>query len=159
MKTQTAIFAGLLGGFAMTVLAWLGRAAGIELNAEMMLGTMLGNTPGATTWVLGLAMHLILSALIALLYAVGFEKVVHRAGARTGLAFSLIHIAIAGVFMGIIPALHPMIPDQMPAPGAFLINMGAPIVALFIIEHLMYGAIVGKVYGAVLHPTADTAIA
>ncbi|HEV8362471.1 MAG TPA: hypothetical protein VGQ52_03045 [Gemmatimonadaceae bacterium] len=157
MKVSKAIAAGIIGGLAMTVLAWLGRTAGIELNGEMMLGTMLGSAPGPGTWTMGLVMHLVLSALIALLYAVGFERLTHRAGAGAGLKLSILHIVIAGLFMAMIPALHPMIPEQMPAPGAFLLNMGPAIVTLFVVEHLMFGAIVGSVYGSVLHPTAPPA--
>ncbi len=159
MKVSKAIFAGIVGGIAMTVLAWLGRAAGLQLDGETMLGTMLGNAPGAGTWLLGFGMHLVLSTLIALVYAAGFEYATHRAGAGLGLGFSLIHIVAAGLFMAMIPALHPMVPEQMPAPGAFLVNMGPANVALFIVEHLMYGAIVGGVYGAVLHPRARPAMA
>ncbi|MGQ0642568.1 MAG: hypothetical protein ACT4P6_17630 [Gemmatimonadaceae bacterium] len=159
MKLNKAIVAGIVGGIAMTLLAWLARAAGMQLDGEMMLGTMLGNPPGAGTWLVGLGMHLMLSALIAILYAAGFEYVTHRAGAGPGFGFSLIHIVLAGLFMAMIPAVHPMVPEQMPAPGAFLVNMGAGHMALFIAEHLMYGGIVGALYGAVLHPRTRPAVA
>lgn len=159
MKVGKAIIVGIVGGIAMTLLAWLGRTAGLQLDGEMMLGTMLGSPPGTGTWLAGLSMHLILSALIALVYAAGFEYATHRASAGLGLGFSLIHIVVAGLFMAMIPAIHPMVPEQMPAPGAFLVNMGAANMALFIAEHLMYGSIVGGLYGAVLHPRARPAIA
>ena len=149
MKTGKAIIAGLVGGIAMTVLGWLVRLVGLDMNAEMMLGTMV-SSPGATAWAIGFVMHLMLSALIALAYAWGFERI-HRAGAGAGLGFAVIHIAIAGLVMAMIPAMHPMIPEQMPAPGAFMANMGATFVALFVLEHLLYGAIVGATYGPVLH--------
>lgn len=38
--------------------------------------------------------------------------------------------------------------------GVFLVNMGPAVVALFVIEHLIYGTIVGALYGAVLHRSA-----
>jgi hypothetical protein len=91
VKVGKAILAGIIGGLAMTALAWLARATGIDLNGEMMLGTMTGNAPGPGTWTVGLMMHLVLSALIALLYAAGFERVTRRAGAGIGLGFSLAH--------------------------------------------------------------------
>ncbi|MGQ0538995.1 MAG: hypothetical protein ACT4R6_08635 [Gemmatimonadaceae bacterium] len=159
MKVFKAIFAGIVGGLAMTGIAWLGRAAGLELNGEMMLGTMLGYQPGPETWLIGLGVHLGISAVIALLYAAGFEAIAHRAGAGPGFSFSVLHVVLAGLFMAAMPALHPMIPDPMPAPGIFLVNMGAPNVALFIVEHLVYGTIVGALYGAVLHPRRRAVIA
>jgi hypothetical protein len=150
MKIGRAIMAGLFGGLAMTILAWLVRLMELDFNPEMMFGTMV-SSPGAVAWLIGLMMHLVVSALIALAYAWGFEHVVHRAGIWVGLGFAIIHLVIAGMFMGIIPALHPMIPEQMPAPGAFMANMGATFIGLFLLEHLLYGAIVGGTYGAVLH--------
>lgn len=157
MKIGKAIVAGLAGGLAMTVLAWVARQTGLTLNAEMMLGTMTGNAPGMTTWMIGFVMHLMLSALIALLYAVGFERVTHRAGVGVGLAFAVVHIIIGGIVMGMIPGVHPMIPEQMPAPGPFLINMGGAFVAFFVAEHLMFGAIVGALYGPVSSRNAQAA--
>jgi hypothetical protein len=158
MKVGQAIIAGIIGGVAMTALGWIVRRLGFEMNAEMMLGTMMSNVPNLTTWLMGFAIHLVLSALIALVYAWGFEHVAHRAGAVIGLGFGVIHVVIAGLVMAMIPAIHPMIPESMPAPGAFMANMGAAFAALFVIEHLMYGAIVGAMYGPVALPRPARAV-
>ncbi len=149
MKVGKALIAGIVGGVAMTLLAWLARQMGIGMDAEMMLGTMV-SSPGNAAWLIGFAMHMMLSVAIAFIYAWGFERVTHRAGVVVGLGFAVIHVILAGMVMGIIPAMHPMIPEQMPAPGAFMANMGTTFVALFVIEHLMYGAIVGAMYGPVV---------
>jgi len=149
MKVGKALIAGIVGGVAMTLLAWLARQMGIGMNAEMMLGTMV-SSPGNAAWLIGFAMHMMLSVAIAFIYAWGFEHVTHRAGVVVGLGFAVIHVIIGGMVMGIIPAMHPMIPEQMPAPGAFMANMGTTFVALFVIEHLMFGAIVGAMYGPVV---------
>jgi len=149
MKVGKALIAGIVGGVAMTLLAWLARQMGIGMNAEMMLGTMV-SSPGTAAWLIGFAMHMMLSVAIAFIYAWGFERVTHRAGVVVGLGFAVIHVILAGMVMGIIPAMHPMIPEQMPAPGAFMANMGTTFVALFVIEHLTFGAIVGAMYGPVV---------
>jgi hypothetical protein len=154
MNAGRAIAAGLVGGVAMTVLGWLVRQLGIQMNAETMLGSMMSSSPGFSTWLIGFLVHLVISALIALAYAWSFERVTHRAGAPVGLAFAVVHVIIAGFVMAMIPAMHPMIPEKMPAPGAFMANMGGTFVALFVIEHLLYGAIVGAMYGPVEHPAA-----
>ncbi|HJU66481.1 MAG TPA: hypothetical protein VJ596_12415 [Gemmatimonadaceae bacterium] len=158
MRAGRAVVAGLAGGVAMTLLGWLVRQSGIELNTERMLGTML-TWPAGAAWLVGFAMHLMLSALFALAYAWGFEHITHRAGAMVGAAFAVIHIVLAGIAMTMIPAIHPMIPEQMPAPGAFMAGMGATFVALFIIEHLLYGSIVGATYGRVGRLAGEPAIA
>jgi hypothetical protein len=124
MKAGRAVAAGVVGGVAMTTLGWLVRRLGLEMNAEMMLGTVV-SSPGLTAWLIGFGMHLMISALIALAYAWGFEHVTHRAGAAVGLGFAVIHVVIAGMVMAMIPAMHPIIPEQMPAPGPFMANMGA----------------------------------
>lgn len=150
MKTGKAFLAGVVGGATMTILMAIGRALGLRVNLEMMLGTML-LPPGATAWVVGLALHLLISGLIAIAYAAGFERVTHRAGPSVGLAFSGVHIVIGGLFMGLIPALHRLIPEQLAAPGAFLSNHGALGVIAFIVLHAIYGTIVGTIYAPAIH--------
>jgi hypothetical protein len=152
MKTGKAFAAGVVGALAMTILTALARMMGMPVNLEMMLGTMFGAEPGGGAWMLGLVMHLIISGLIALLYGLGFEHVTHRAGAGVGVAFSIVHIVIGGFVMAMIPIIHPLVPETMNAPGAFMSNMGMMGVAAFVIEHLIFGAIVGAIYGTVLHP-------
>ncbi len=155
MNTGKAFLAGVAGGAAMTVLGAVVRALGMPVNLEMMLGTMF-LAPGATAWIAGLIMHLAISGMIALLYALGFERLSHRAGTGTGALFSLVHIVIGGCAMLALPAMHPMIPQEMPAPGAFMSGMGLAGVAFFVVEHVMYGAIVGALYGTVRHPRERT---
>lgn len=117
MKADRAFVAGIAGGAAMTALGWLGRITmGLPSNMEMMFGTMFGTMfgmregPGA--WLLGLAIHLIGSGLIALIYARVFEHVTHRAGWLIGTGIGFVHAVIAGVVMGFIPAMHALIPGQ-----------------------------------------------
>jgi hypothetical protein len=159
MKVGRAVAAGLVGGVSMTILAWVVRQIGIDMNPEMMFGTMV-SPAGMAAWLAGFAMHVILSVLIALLYAWGFEHVVHRSGLVAGLGFSLIHLVVAGAVMAMLPAIHPAIPEKMPAPGAFMANMGGTFVALFVLEHLLYGGIVGAMYGPVAtrRPAPTTAL-
>lgn len=147
MNYGRAFLAGVIGGAVMSILMAIARnLMGMPANLEMMEGTMLGLQPSTTTWIIGLMMHLVISGLIALIYAAGFEYVTHRAGWLMGVAFSIVHILIGGAAMGMVPAIHPLIPEMMPAPGAFLSNLGATGVIAFIMLHIIYGAIVGAVY-------------
>lgn len=146
MNIRRAFLAGLVGGLVMAVLAKAG-----PVSVEMVLGTFL-LPRGVGAWVLGLVIHLVLSGLIALVYAFGFERITHRASAAIGLGFSLVHFVIGGLALAAIPALHPLIPEEMRAPGMFMSGLGFGGVLLFLIEHLVYGAIVGQLYGRVAHP-------
>jgi hypothetical protein len=150
MKAGRAFLAGVTGGIVMSIGLAIGRAMGMPAELEMMLGTMM-IFPGAMAWIVGFLMHLVISGSIALLYALVFEFVVHRSGWAIGAVFGFIHSLIGGMFMGMMPAMHPMIPEQMPAPGAFMSNMGIMGVIAEIMLHIVYGAIVGALYGPVRH--------
>jgi len=151
MHAGKAFTAGVVGGAVMTGIMWLARTfMGMPMNLEMMEGTMLVRPPGPVAWGVGFLMHLMISGLIAFVYAWGFERVTHRAGWLVGAGFGVVHAVIAGVVMGMMPAVHPLIPGQMPAPGAFLSNVPMGPVALFML-HVVYGAIVGAIYAPAAH--------
>ncbi len=150
MNAGRAFVAGMVGGAAMSALMWMARAMGMPANLEMMLGTMVAD-PGTTAWIIGLAMHLMLSGAIALIYAWAFEHVTHRAGWLVGAGFGIVHAIIAGIVMGMIPMIHPRMPSPVMPPGAFMSNLGAMgVVAVFML-HLVYGAVVGAMYGPPVH--------
>jgi hypothetical protein len=154
MKVGRAFVAGVIGGAVMSLLMAIGRAIGMPVNLEMILGTVTGMEPGVAAWTLGFVVHLVISGAIALLYGIGFEHVAHRAGAMPGILFSLLHIVIGGLALGSIPRIHPLVTEEgMSAPGLFMSNLGDAGVLAFFVLHAAYGAIVGTLYGPVLHPT------
>lgn len=156
MNAQRAFLAGILAGLVLSVLMALGRALGIPLAVEMMLGTLVGLPVGVpVTYLIGLIIHLLLSGTIALLYALGFERVTRRAGWGVGAAFSLVHIIVAGIVLALMPAIHPMIPEAMGPPGFLMFNMGAGAVILFLIGHAIFGALVGGLYAGDVLATGE----
>ncbi|MGQ0446113.1 MAG: hypothetical protein ACT4O2_13560, partial [Beijerinckiaceae bacterium] len=58
-----------------------------------------------------------------------------------------------------IPLIHPLIPEQQSEPGIFMVNMGAANVVVFVVEHIVFGIIVGSIYGSVVHPRARPVVA
>lgn len=155
MKTGKAFLAGVVGGAVMSAVMWMARTLmGMDVKLELMLGTMFME-PGTAAWVVGFVMHLVISGLIALAYAWAFENVLHRAGAGAGALVSVVHILIGGLFMGMMPAMHPLVPEMMPGPGFFMLNLGVTGLVAFVMLHVIYGAIVGAMYGPVLHPRGD----
>ena len=158
MNFGGAFLAGVVGGAVMTAMMATGRLTGMtEMNMEMALGSMVTQALGAGTWLLGLVMHLTLSGLIACLYAVGFEYVTRRAGWPVGVGFSVIHLIIGGLVMGMMGSFHPLMvnapppapPGHLAAPGLFATNYGAMTTAAFVVLHLIFGAVVGAMYPAV----------
>lgn len=146
MNVGRAFLAGVVGGVVMSIGLAMGRAMGMPANLELMLGTMVLQ-PGTGAFILGMMMHLMISGAIALIYAWGFEHVTHRANATIGAGFGVIHGIIGGMFMGMMPMMHPLIPEMMPAPGAFMSNMGIMGIMAEMVLHIVYGAIVGGIYG------------
>ncbi len=115
---------------------------------------------------IGLVIHLMISGLIALVYAYGFEHITHKAGWLTGAGFGVIHVLIAGVFMGMIGMIHRLMVASQPvpaghllAPGFFAANFGMLTVGAFVMLHLLYGAIVGGFYVFSRVPVAREAVA
>lgn len=145
MNLGRAFLAGVVGGIVMSIGLAMGRAMGMPANLELMLGTMLLQ-PGTAAWVVGFMMHLMISGVIALIYAWGFETLTHKSSAAIGAGFGVIHAIIGGIFMGMMPMMHPMIPEMMPAPGAFLSNLGMMGVMAEFVLHILYGAVVGAIY-------------
>lgn len=152
MKTSKAVIAGLVGALVLTLFGWVARTfMELPVNLELMLGTMLGLAPGAGAWFLGLCLHLAAGAGFALAYAWCFENLTHQAGVKPGLLFGFAHAISAGLILAAIPMLHPMVPEEMAAPGAFMSGLGALGVFLLFAEHLVFGAIVGGMYGTAIH--------
>lgn len=150
MKSGIAFWAGVVGGAVMSLIMIFARLMGLPVNVEMSLGTMFNLEIGLGTWFFGLFLHLFISGVVALLYGLGFEYITHKAGAGRGVLFSLVHIMIAGFFMGLMPAMHPQMPQQISSPGLFMANLGIVGVIAFIMIHLIYGAIVGGMYGSTI---------
>lgn len=146
MQPGKAFLGGVLGGAAATLITALGRGVGIPVNIEMLLGSMFTAEIGALTWILGFVVHLFVSGLVGLVYGLVFEHVVRTAGAGPGMLLSSIHLLIAGIAVGSIHHLHPLIPEMLMHPGGFFINLGGFGVLSFVLLHVLFGAIVGAVY-------------
>jgi hypothetical protein len=147
-KIWPAVFAGTIAGAIMVGMRMLIEMAGVDLKLDVaqMWGTML-NMHGTSGRLLGLAIHLLGSAAIALIYAWIFALIgVTDHPWLWGLLGGVIHWVLAGLFMAIAPALHPEIPEQRSAPGLFVVNFGMPDVLTFLIGHLLYGLVVGILY-------------
>jgi hypothetical protein len=153
MRVGLAFLAGVIGGAVMILGVAIARAAGLtDLNLAMIWGSMITEDTTAGTWVLGVVIHLVVSGLIALIYAAIFEAI-RRSNWFLGLIGGAIHAVIGGLVFSALPGIHPLMPDTIAAPGAFGINYGAATAAAFVVLHLIYGLIVGGMYTPVNVPT------
>jgi len=146
MKLTRALLAGAVGAIAMSLASIIVRLAGIPVNLESLLGSLLDTRSPAAQWAIGFLLHLLIGACTGIGYAVVFEWAVQRSGAMVGAGLGLCHGLMAGLLMSSIPAMNPLGTARFTAPGPFLQNLSfGPI--MFVLLHCLYGACVGLVYG------------
>jgi hypothetical protein len=148
MSTSRAVIAGIVGALAITLVTALLRAMGMPVNFELVLGSMFTATIGMTTWLLGFLIHLSAGAMFGAIYAAMFQRWTRRADATTGVGIGAVHALFSGLALGTLPSVHPLVPEQLAAPGIFFVHLGAGGVIVYIGLHLLFGAVVGAMYAA-----------
>lgn len=149
MKSARALLAGLAGALAMSLVMAVLRFAGLNVDLEAVLGSLVRPDPGVSQWIIGFIIHLIKGAVIAWVYAVGFEFAMQRSGPWVGGGLGLCHGFMAGLIMSAIPEMNPFA-HLSNAPGAYLVNVTHHMLLgplIFILLHVLYGAVVGTIYG------------
>lgn len=150
MQVGRAVFAGVAGALAMTVVSLVFGELGIAVSFSDLLGTFLGFEPRSNSgWLAGFMAHLMVGSWFAVIYVHGFEDLTGRAGWSVGAAFSMVHIIAAGFLVTLLPMVLPQATAQ---PGMFMSHEGLAGVCLFMLLHLVYGAVVGSVYAFLLTP-------
>ena len=127
-----AVLAGLIGTFVMTAVGvWVAPIMGIpRMNpAQMLAGSIGGNLA------LGWIGHLMIGVILAIVYALVASALPGRP-------------AVRGALYGIAPFLMAQI-IVIPMMGMPLFSGSAPLAIGSLLGHLVYGGIVGGVYGPV----------
>ena len=162
-----AIAAGLVGGAAMTAVLYMGMfmmPQQMKMNLFMMLGTMM-LPAGALAFVIGAMMHAGMSVVFGLIYGSIFAAAdITSAEPAWGLLFGFVHWAVAGMALGMMPIMHPrlrygglrLVPaasgnpggDLIDPPGPYALNYPPATAMGFLMLHLLFGVVVGGLYGA-----------
>ena len=147
-----AILAGLVGGAVMAVILYMGiilMPQQMKMNLFMMLGTMVLPV-GAAAFLMGAMVHAGMSVVFGLIHGGVFAALdIDSAEAAWGLLFGVAHWAVVGMALGMVPMMHPrMRSGEIDAPGFFALGY-PPMTAMgFLMLHLVFGVIVGVLYGA-----------
>jgi hypothetical protein len=139
-----ALGAGVAGTIAMTLMAMVAPMMGMpEMNIPKMLGNFMG-VPVAVGWIA----HFMIGTVLAISYANIFAAKLPGAPALRGVLFSLIPWFMAQI------AVNPMM-----GAGVFALNTDAPLMMVMgsLVGHVVYGAVLGLVYGTAPKPKAVTA--
>jgi hypothetical protein len=145
MQIAKGFIAGIIAAGVMTLAMAFLRFAGMSLAFELLLGSFVTSDP-ANAWLAGFGMHLLVGGLAGVLYGAVFEWITGGAGWSIGAAVGVLHAAVAGLALGLLPFVHPRIPEPLPAPGFYMASFGILGVFTFFAMHLLFGAIVGEVY-------------
>jgi hypothetical protein len=154
MRLGRAIGAGIVGGIivvaAIGVAGWITRA-----NADLcrLGGVILTGRMDAVGWLAGAVVQLVIAIIAAIIYAAIFEWVTRRSGPLIGLAIAVPHVIVAGLAIGFVPAWR-LIEAGIGPPGAFMEYRGPWVLMTFVLAHLVFGALVGKLYGRAQHAPA-----
>ncbi len=138
-----AIAAGFIGTLLMTMIMMLAPAMGMpKMDIAAMLGSMFAGQPpamGTAFWLVGFGMHLMIGVVVL---STGFTLVNSYLPTSSPL--------LRGFFFGVIVWLIAQL-VVMPMMGAGLFSSHLPggmmIAAGSLMGHLIYGGIVGLVYG------------
>ena len=153
MIVAGAVAGGVVGAIVLSVGFELAQAAGLtRTDFPLIIGTAFSEDRDKAR-AIGYAIHLADGIVFSLIYAGIFAAVGHA-----GWLFGLVLGAVQAGFLGgplantILPAVHPRMgkdwtdASQTPLlepPGFLLINYGASTMAVTVVLHLAYGAIVG----------------
>jgi len=158
MKFSRALLSGLLGAMLVYVIVLVaGALAGSHADLCGLLGSSVTGAADSWTWLLGALGQLALGVVVAIVYGAIFEWVTQRAGAAVGFIIALAHAIVAGLAVGFLPAGH-LIEANIAPPGAFMEYRGTAVVGAFVIAHLVFGTIVGTLYGRPRHTVATRVI-
>jgi hypothetical protein len=147
MNIVGAIVAGLVGTALISILMAMGPKMGMPKMAIWeMLGAMFSKQGHNA---LGWAIHFMLGAAFAVIYAALWAAGVGSVSWVSGLIFGVVHWLVVGLVMGGMPMLHAGIrAGTMPAPGVYLLSTGGAMGFVGgLMGHAVYGLVVALVYG------------
>ena len=149
-----AVVAGLVATGVMTAMMYMGRAMMPEqmpMNILYMLGGMMSRSSGPA-YMMGFMMHFGMGVGFAIIHTALYQAFgLDSQLLLWGLLFGTVHWVVAGMGMGMMGSMHPLIRGgEMAAPGPFLRNYPMMSVVGFLMLHLVFGLIVGGVYEAIL---------
>lgn len=149
-----AIVAGLVATGVITAIMYMGRAMMPEqmpMNILHMIGSMMSRSSGPA-YMMGFMMHFCMGGVFAIIHTVLYQ-VIGLDGQLLlwGILFGAVHWVVASMGMGMMGSMHPRIRDgELAAPGPFLRNYPMMSVVGFLMLHLIFGLVVGGVYGAMV---------
>ena len=147
MNIIGAIIAGIVGTLVITMVMEMAPKMGMpKMDMVGMLGAMFSPESNRT---LGMAIHLMMGVVFAIIYALLWNLGIGSQGLLWGAIFGIGHWLIAGSMMAGMPMMHAGIKaGVIEAPGIFMFKNGG-IMAFMggLMGHIIFGLVVALVYG------------
>ena len=144
-----AALAGFLGAIVMTLLIYLLKAAGQNLDIPYLIGTRFVDTANtAGVYLAGIGLHLLIGAGWGVLYVFLLTAMVVTPNWPAGILWGLGHGIFVGSMMGILADTHPQIGEGKPIsdPGIMGSSWGTTIPYWILILHIIFGAATLAIY-------------
>lgn len=138
--------AGVVATGAMFAVSKASRSM-VMPELTKLAGTMVAPPRSGVVGATGVVAQLVNGGVFAQAYRLVLDTRPSRQPWRRGLAIGLMHGAGAGLFLALVPRVHPRVPEQVAPPGAFMLNHGAGPAAVLVGLHGLYGAIVACLTG------------
>lgn len=147
MNIIGAVIAGIVGTIVITIVMNMAPKMGMpKMDIVGMLGAMFSPEGNQT---LGMAIHLMMGVVFAIIYALLWNLGIGTLGLLWGAIFGIGHWLIAGIMMGGMPMMHAGIKaGAIKAPGVFMLNSGGLMAFMGgLMGHIIFGLAVALVYG------------
>ena len=100
---------------------------------------------GSSSNVRLLLFHLLAASAIGLLYAAGFEYMTGKPDWLMEQTFTAAHQLTIGVFVALVPGVHPVAASLLPIPGTLVTGLGTIGLLLFVTLQLLFDALRGDI--------------
>lgn len=156
-QAGAAILAGLIGGLAFLLVVYMGLGVGMtRMNLLRMLGTMMApGASGGSTYAIGFAIHMMLSAVFGLVHA-GILTALDVATVGSAAAWDLLIAAVHGAAVLVLMPMmldmaHPLVRrGELERPGIALVGYGSMTPAGSLAAHVAFGLVTGTIYAAIV---------
>lgn len=135
--------AGFIGTILLTLLIYLTKALGYEIDIPYLLGSRFVNIENTVSvYTLGVILHLITGAFWGILYVFMITAMAVTPNWPIGILWGFGHGIFIGVLMGILSDNHPHIGvgKAIENPGILGRKWGVAIPYIFLILHIIFGA-------------------
>ncbi|MBA2663213.1 MAG: hypothetical protein H0U74_13050 [Bradymonadaceae bacterium] len=152
-----AILAGFVATALMTIAMYAGKIMGLSMDMPRAIGLMfVDETHPTAVYGVGMVLHFAIGCLFGVVYALIFHLIgagtAIGATAGAGIVIGIIHGLGLGAALGVIPAVHPRmgVGELIEPPGFFGRNYGMSMPLGIVVLHVIFGGVLGVVYGSVV---------